>query len=231
MTTVNVTSSSTAASTAAAATAASSKSVNDTQANFLRLLVTQMQNQDPTNPMDNAQLTTQIAQLNTVSGINQLNTTVQSLASSMQSTQALQASNLLGRAVLVVGSNVQLAQGRAVMGVDFAQAVDAVSITVKDSAGKVVRTLSAGAQPAGVQSMAWDGKTLSINNKECTDAGTSAADGNYRFEVTALRNGQSVTATTLAAGTVDSVSLAASGVMLNVAGQGKVALADVRQVS
>ena len=222
MTTVNVTSSSTAASTAAAATAASSKSVNDTQANFLRLLVTQMQNQDPTNPMDNAQLTTQIAQLNTVSGINQLNTTVQSLASSMQSTQALQASNLLGRAVLVVGSNVQLAQGRAVMGVDFAQAVDAVSITVKDSAGKVVRTLSAGAQPAGVQSMAWDGST---------DAGTSAADGNYRFEVTALRNGQSVTATTLAAGTVDSVSLAASGVMLNVAGQGKVALADVRQVS
>ena len=108
------------------------------------------------------------------------------------------------------------------MGVDFAQAVDAVSITVKDSAGKVVRTLSAGAQPAGVQSMAWDGST---------DAGTSAADGNYRFEVTALRNGQSVTATTLAAGTVDSVSLAASGVMLNVAGQGKVALADVRQVS
>lgn len=208
-------------STAASATAASTQSVNEAQTNFLKLLVTQMQNQDPTNPMDNAQMTSQIAQLNTVSGINQLNSTMQSLAVTLQSSQALQASNLLGRNVLVAGSGLQLVQGQATMGVDFAQSADSVSITVKDSAGAVVRTLSAGAQPAGVQNIFWDGST---------DAGSTASDGSYSFEIRASHNGQSVTATPLAAGRVDSVSMAAGGLTLSVAGLGNVALADVKQV-
>jgi flagellar basal-body rod modification protein FlgD len=219
MTVSNV--SNTGASAAATSTASSTQSVNEAQTNFLKLLVTQMQNQDPMNPMDNAQMTSQIAQLNTVSGINQLNTTVQSLASTMQASQALQASSLLGRDVLVAGSSVQLAQGQAAMAMDLDKAADAVTLTVKDSAGKVVRTLSAGPQPAGPQNIFWDGST---------DAGGSAADGNYSFEVQALRNGQAVTATTLAAGRVDSVSMAASGLTLSVAGVGNVALADVKQV-
>ena len=209
-------------SAAAAATALSTQSVSEAQANYLKLLVTQMQNQDPLNPMDNAQMTSQIAQLNTVAGINQLNTTVHSLASGIQASQALQASNLLGRNVLVEGSAVQLAQGQAVMGVDFAKAADAVTITVKDSAGKVLRTLLTGAQAAGMQNIFWDGST---------DAGGSAPDGNYSFEIEARRAGQAVAATALTAGRVDSVSIAANGLTLSVAGLGKVALADVRQVS
>ncbi len=219
MTVTNV-SNSTAAS-AAAATASSTQSVSDAQANFLKLLVTQMQNQDPMNPMDNAQMTSQIAQLNTVSGINQLNTTVQSLAAAMQSSQALQASSLLGRDVLVAGSNLQLAQGQASMGVDFAQAADAVTVTVKDSAGQVVRTLSAGAQAAGLQAISWNGTT---------DAGGTAADGSYSFEVQAVRNGQAVNTTPLVAGRVDSVSLAGTGLSLNLPGLGRFALSDVKQV-
>ena len=213
--------SNTGASAAAASTAASTQSVSDAQANFLKLLVTQMQNQDPMNPMDNAQMTSQIAQLNTVSGINQLNSTVQSLASSLQASQALQAAGLLGREVLLAGSRVQLAQGQAAMAMELDKAADTVTVTIKDSAGKVVRTLSAGAQPAGAQNIFWDGMT---------DAGGSAADGNYSFEIQALRNGQSVSATALAAGRVDSVSMAASGLTLSVAGLGNVALSDVRQV-
>ena len=208
-------------SAAASSTAASNQSVSEAQTNFLKLLVTQMKNQDPMNPMDNAQMTSQIAQLNTVSGINQLNTTVQSLASTLQASQALQASSLLGRNVLVAGDRVQLLQGQAVMAMDLARDADTVSVTIKDSAGKVVRTLPGGAQPAGAQNIFWDG---------ATDAGASAADGNYSFEIQALHNGQPVTTTALSAGRVDSVSMAASGLTLSVAGLGNVALADVKQV-
>lgn len=213
--------SNTGVSAAAASTASSTQSVNEAQANFLKLLVTQMQNQDPMNPMDNAQMTSQIAQLNTVSGINQLNATVQSLASTLQASQALQASSLLGRDVLVAGSSFKLSQGQAAMAMDLDKAADTVTVTIRDGAGKVVRTLSAGAQPAGAQNILWDGST---------DGAGSAADGNYRFEIQALRNGQAVTATTLAAGRVDSVAMAASGLTLSVAGLGNVALADVKQV-
>ena len=76
--------------TTAAASVAPAAQTDEAQSRFMKLLVAQMQNQDPLNPMDNAQMTSQIAQLQTVSGINQLNTTVQSLLSNYQSVQQLQ---------------------------------------------------------------------------------------------------------------------------------------------
>jgi flagellar basal-body rod modification protein FlgD len=213
---------STAGSMSAASTAPSgAQALAETQARFYKLLVAQMKNQDPTNPMDNSQMTSQIAQMNTVSGINQLNTTVQSLASTLQGSQAMQSASLLGRNVLVAGTSLQLLQGQASFGANLSQAVDTANVTIQDSAGKTVRTLALGAQPAGIQNFAWDGST---------DAGKTAADGAYTFELQASQNAQPVTTTTLSSGQVQSVSMASTGLKLNLSGLGSVVFSDLQQV-
>jgi flagellar basal-body rod modification protein FlgD len=207
-------------STATTATAATS-SIDETQARFYKLLVAQMQNQDPMNPMDNSQMTSQIAQMNTVSGINQLNTTVQSLASNLQGSQAMQSASLLGRNVLVAGTTLQLSQGQASFGANLTQAVDTANVTLKDSSGKIVRTMSLGAQAAGIQNFAWNGST---------DAGQTSPDGTYTFDIQATQRAQPVTVTTLSSGLVQSVSMATSGLKLNLAGLGHVVFSDLQQV-
>lgn len=207
--------------TAQTSASSATGSVDDAQSNFMKLLVAQMQNQDPMNPMDNAQMTSQMAQLNMVSGINQLNTTLSSALSSFQATQTMQASSLIGREVLVPSSTLQLSSGQAKMGVDLAQSVDSLKLTVLDSAGQTLRSIDLGAKPAGLTQLAWDG---------ATDAGAAASDGSYSFKLEALRNGQSVTATALSAAQVGGVSLSNNNVRLSLPGLGEVALADVRQV-
>ena len=90
----------------------------------MTLLVTQLKNQDPMNPLDNAQLTSQLAQLSTVTGVNKLNTTLESLKASYQSSESLQAANMIGHGVLVEGNYVKLPGGNGILGVDLASAAD-----------------------------------------------------------------------------------------------------------
>ncbi|MFL9877435.1 flagellar hook assembly protein FlgD [Herbaspirillum rhizosphaerae] len=204
------------------------------QQRFLKLLTVQMQNQDPTNPMDNSQLTTQLAQLSTVSGISQLNTTLAALMSNLGTSQSLQAANMIGHSVLAPGNNVTLtsdtskdASGndvttqKAVFGVQLASAADSVKITIRDSAGNVVHSLDLGSQAAGTVPIIWNG---------ATDAGTQAQDGTYTFDVTATSAGASVGATALAFGTVASVSTGTDGVKLNVSNIGTIKSTDVVQI-
>ena len=207
--------------TAQTSASSATGSVDDAQSNFMKLLVAQMQNQDPMNPMDNAQMTSQMAQLNMVSGINQLNTTLSSALSSFQATQTMQASSLIGREVLVPGTTLQLSEGQAKMGADLAQSADSLKLTVLDGAGQALHSIDLGPQSAGLVQLDWDG---------ATDAGAAAADGRYSFKLEALRNGQSVTATALSAVQVGGVSLSNNSVRLSLPGMGDVALADVRQV-
>lgn len=216
---VNSTSSSTGV-TAQTATASGGR-VEQSQADFMKLLVAQMQNQDPMNPMDNAQMTSQLAQLNTVSGISQLNTTLSSVLSSFQSSQTMQASSLIGREVLVPISKLQLAKGQASMGVELNQSVESLKLTVLDSAGQTLRSIDLGPQAAGLKPLSWDG---------VTDAGATAADGGYSFKIEAMANGQKVTATALSTAQVSGVTLSSNSVFLNLPGMADVALADVRQV-
>jgi flagellar basal-body rod modification protein FlgD len=190
------------------------------QDRFLTLLVTQMKNQDPLNPMDNAAVTSQLAQLSTVNGIDKLNTTLTALQGSYQSSQSLQAASLIGHGVLIPGSSTTLAGGKALMGVDLTEAADDVKITIRDSAGKPIHTMELGAQAIGTLPLQWDGQT---------DAGTAAANGNYTFEVAATRAGAASKATALSYGEVASVSSNAQGVKLNVPTVGAVDLAAVRQ--
>ncbi len=191
-----------------------------TQDRFLTLLVTQMKNQDPLNPMDNAQVTSQLAQLSTVNGIDKLNTTLSALQGDYRSSQSLQAASLIGRGVLFPGASTTLAEGKSLLGVDITEAADQVNVTIRDGAGKAVRTMDLGRQDIGTVPLSWDGKT---------DRGAAAVDGNYTFEVAATRGGVKTAAETLSFGQVASVSSNAQGVKLNVPNVGGVDVGAVRQ--
>jgi flagellar basal-body rod modification protein FlgD len=203
------------------APASATDTATATQDRFMKLLVTQMKNQDPLNPMDNAQVTSQMAQLSTVSGIDKLNATLQSLMGSYQSSQSLQATSMIGHGVLVPGSSVALSGSKAILGMDLAGSADSVQVTITDASGKQVQKINVGASDAGVQPLAWDG---------AMDSGAVAPDGNYTFAVTATRGGQAVGATALSFAQVASVSTGSAGVKLNLPGRGSVALTDVRQI-
>lgn len=192
-----------------------------TQDRFLKLLVTQMKNQDPLNPMDNAQVTSQMAQLSTVSGIDKLNVTLQALSESMMSNQSMQAASMIGHGALVPGKGVDLTNGAAYGGVDLAQSVDKLDIAIYDKAGALVRNISLGSQPVGLVNWQWDGRN---------DAGTKVTDGSYTFEVNAVQAGKAADATALQFGMVNSVTQGKEGVKLSVGQLDGIALSQVRQI-
>ena len=192
------------------------------QDQFLKLLITQMQHQDPLNPLDNSQVTSQLAQISTVTGIDKLNTTITGMNTAMVASQSLQASALIGKGVVAPGNALLLSSSQAVGGVQFPAPVDQAAITITNAAGQVVKTINLGAQQAGTQTFSWDGST---------DAGGKAADGNYTFTVSALQNGQKVTtAATLGYGLVQSVTLGGDQLQLNTLGMGVVPMNKVQQI-
>lgn len=193
---------------------------------FMTLLVTQLKNQDPLNPMDNAQMTSQLAQLQTVTGVNKLNDTLESLKSSYQSSEAMQATNLIGHGVLVEGNNINLTGGKSVFGVELATAADSVKVVVSDPrTGKDVATIDLGAMEADATPLAWDGSS------DAVDAAV-LADGGYSFRIEASRGGQPLTDVKgLSLDSVASVSTnTKDGVKVNLAGKGAITLADIKQV-
>ena len=210
-----------ATNAAAAATAASSSSAANTQDRFLKLLVTQMKNQDPLNPMDNAQVTSQMAQLSTVSGIDKLNVTLQALSNSMTSNQSVQAASMIGHGVLVPGNGVDLANGSAFGGFELTESADRVNITIKDKAGVLVRNIQLGVQPAGTGHWQWDG----LDNN-----GAKVAEGSYTFAANADQAGKKNDVLGLQFGMVNSVSQGKQGVTLSVGQLDGVAISQVKQI-
>jgi flagellar basal-body rod modification protein FlgD len=176
---------------------ASSSSASSLQSTFLQLLVTQMQNQDPTNPMDSSQMTSQLAQINTVSGISQLNTTLTSLASQLSSSQEPQAASLIGATVLTPGTSVSVASGQAgAFGVQLANSVSDLQVVVKNSSGQIVNTIDLGPQSAGTVPIGWT---------PTDTTGTTLPNGTYTISAVGTINGQPATAPTLTGSTVESV--------------------------
>ena len=198
---------------------------------FMTLLVTQLKNQDPLNPLDNAQVTSQLAQLQTVTGVNKLNTTLESLKASYQSSESLAATNLIGHGVLVDGDRVTLADGKAILGVDLPSDADSVSVVITDKSGKEVQTIELGSQDAGILPIAWDGvpdpKNLDKDGKPMV-----LPNGDYSFKVVAKKGGEEIKDTkALAFDSVVSVSTnSTDGVKLNLPFKGSVTLADIKQV-
>lgn len=211
---------STAAASALGATTAPSSA--ESEQRFLKLLVTQLNNQDPLNPLDNAQLTSQLAQMSTVSGIEKLNAAFQSMLAQSGSSQVLQSASMIGRTVLVPGSELAFKKGADVpFAIDMPQAADSVKVTVTNAAGDTVRSFDLGALPQGVKTLSWDG----LNDK-----GISVVDGSYTVNVVAASGDAKVAASALTYSSVTSVSQGASGVALDLASGSKAALSEVRLI-
>jgi flagellar basal-body rod modification protein FlgD len=201
---------------AASATAAPKEDPSD---RFLKLLVTQMQNQDPLNPMDNAQVTSQMAQINTVTGIEKLNDTVKSLSSQMLSAQMMQGAGLVGRSVLLQGNALRFGEDRvATGGFELTSAADSVKVEVLSPSGRVLDTIDVGAASAGRSGFEW-----------AAPEGTST-DG-ITFRVVARSGGATLAATPLTPDLVRAVSTAGDTLQLELAFGGSVPYTQVKAIS
>ena len=160
--------------------------------------MTQLKNQDPTNPADSSQMTSQLAQINTVTGIGQLNTSLTSLATQLSAGQSTQAALLIGSTVLAPGSDVTVSKGSASsFGVQLANDVSDLNLVVKNSSGQIVNTIKLGAQSAGV---------VPVTSWTPTDTnGATLPDGSYTITAQGTINGAAATAPTLSASQVQSV--------------------------
>jgi flagellar basal-body rod modification protein FlgD len=194
-----------------------------TQADFLKLMTAQLQAQDPTNPVDNSQFVSQMAQFSQLSATQQLDTDLQSLASSvssaMQTSQVLSSSNLVNRQVLVPSGTMSFDGTDSMKGAVNVTASSSVTVQVLDGSGNVVRTMALGSQNAGLSQFSWDGKD---------DNGNAVAAGTYTLKATA----GSSSLDTYVAGTVTGVGYGGEslGTYLQVAGVGGVSLSQVAQI-
>ncbi|WP_343551887.1 flagellar hook assembly protein FlgD [Pantoea sp.] len=202
--------------------ATSGNSSADLQNQFLNMLVAQLKNQDPTNPMDNSQLTTQLAQINTLSGIEKLNTTLGSISGQISTSQSLQSSTLIGHGVMVNGSQVLVGSGTTTpFGVELATASTATSVTIKDSNGTTVRTIDLGKLTSGVHTFSWDGKL---------DDGSTAPDGKYSVSLAASSGSTQLVAQPLNYAYVNGVSSTDGTTKLDLGTMGSATLDEIRQI-
>ena len=192
------------------------------QQDFLQLMLTQLKNQDPFKPMESGEFLGQIAQFGTVQGLAGLQTSFDSLSSSLVSNQALQASTLVGRSALVETSTMRIATGQTVAGaIDLPSSSPAVSVSIRDAAGQPVRTIQLGAQTQGLTQFTWDG---------LADDGTAAPAGRYTFGAAYLSGTDSVAADTLLRAPIDSVLFGADGFDVELRGIGELPFTAVREI-
>ncbi|AYV20637.1 MULTISPECIES: flagellar hook assembly protein FlgD [Vibrio] len=195
------------------------------QEDFLSLLTKQLAQQDPFKPVSNDQMIAQMASFATVDGIGKMNTQFESLNSSMTSNQALQASSLVGRDVLVPGAaGVKEADAGMAAMVKLPQSMDNVFVRVENEMGQLVRTFDVGAKPGGDARVEWDGKD---------DQGNPMPAGKYKVKASGLLDGESREFEVSTYANVNSVLLGKGdgNVLLNLAGfENPVRLAEVLEV-
>ncbi|WP_293764546.1 flagellar hook capping FlgD N-terminal domain-containing protein [uncultured Aquitalea sp.] len=209
-------------SASSGSSSSSTTSAQGIQDRFLKLLVAQLKAQDPSNPMDNSQITSQMAQISQVSGMQQLNTAMQSLVQSQAANQSMMAASMIGKEAMVPGNALTLSGGAAVQGgVKLSDSVSDLSVSIKDANGNVVDTVNVKSPSAGYNAFEWDGKDSN---------GNALPDGKYTFSVS-TGSTSSVTATAYANQTVSAVSWVSGSPQLIMKDGTKVALGDVAQLS
>lgn len=195
------------------------------QEDFLRLLTQQLSMQDPSKPVDNNAMITQMASFSTVEGISQMTDQFSDLNAVMTSSQALQASTLVGQKVLIPSNDSYQQAGGGISGVvSLPQAVPGLKLRVENEAGELIKTINMPDAPAGNNDFSWDGTD---------DNGDSVAAGNYKISATGMVDGEKQELAVSTYGHVASVSLGntANGVILNLRGLGNISLNDVLAVA
>ncbi|SHM26924.1 flagellar hook assembly protein FlgD [Vreelandella subglaciescola] len=202
---------------------------------FLTMLITQLQNQDPMDPMKNKDMTAQLAQINTVSGIEQLNDTLNGITQQVDASQMIEASGLIGNAVLVPGSNVKVSTGEneegdaqtttTPFGIELENPASRVEVTLTNQSGEVVATREIENVKAGVESFSWDGQAK---------GGEAVPDGAYNVSLKAFNaDGEEMPSTALNYALVQGVTPATANedVRLDLGGvYGQVAMNDIKQI-
>ena len=191
---------------------------------FLQLLVTQMKNQNPLDPQENGEFVAQLAQFSSLESMQSLNDSVSSIAAGLQSSQALQASSLVGRNVIVETSKALVDTSKEMKGtVNLTSSSTATSVGIYDKDDKLVRTIDLGTQKAGKIDFTWNG---------LNDDGEAVAAGAYTFKATASIDGKATTMTTNLPASVTSVTMGTNGseMTLNLAGLGSVALSKIQSI-
>ncbi|SEQ36350.1 flagellar basal-body rod modification protein FlgD [Pseudomonas sp. NFACC02] len=191
---------------------------------FLQLLVTQMQNQNPLDPQDNSEFVAQLAQFSSLETMQNLSSSVDAIGGMYQSSQALQASSLVGRSVIVDSGSTNVDTSKGMTGQVILPSTSTVtSVNVYDSNGTIVRTIDLGEQKAGTASFTWDGKD---------DAGQALATGNYSFKASGSLDGTNTGLKTYLPATVTSVTMGSAGsaMTLNLANGENIALSKVQQI-
>jgi len=194
------------------------------QEDFFKLLTEQLSMQDPSKPVENDQMISQMTSFTMAEGISGLADRFDQFASDMTSNQALQASTMVGRKVLVPTDKANLETGAGVTGmIATPQTAQNVKISIKDSTGATVKTIELGDVEQGTKEFEWDGK---MSN------GEEAPAGNYSFSVNAQVGGQSEELPIQMHARVQSVSTGGDrGVVLNLKGLGGIKLSDVTEIS
>lgn len=196
-----------------------------TQEDFFSLLTKELAHQDPTKPVDNNEMISQMTAFSTTDGVSKLNDSFAGFAASMTSSQALQASSLVGRSVMVDDNIFGMTEGEAVKGkLVTDEPASNVKIYVENDKGEAIQTVPVGNVDAGEFAFTWDGQT---------SEGEPAPEGAYRFRIVGLVEGQASELQAMTYRKVDSVTLAGSGgnIVLNLNGGSNMALADVIEVS
>jgi flagellar basal-body rod modification protein FlgD len=217
---------------AAAATAASQAGSSGgsgglpqiSQADFLSLIIAQLKSQDPTQPADPNQFVNEFATLSEVSGINGMNSSMGSLSSSMQASQLLSGTSLIGRQVLAAGTAANLGAGGTVSGAVSAPAgATSVTIQVTDANGQLVKTMQVAPQSSGLTNFTWDGTT---------NSGAAAPAGTYTFAAAAVSGGTQTSLSPYLQSTVNSVTIDPSTQTLSLnTSSGPLSLSNVVQVN
>lgn len=195
------------------------------QQDFLRLMVAQIKNQDPMQPQVNGEFLSQLAQFSTNDGVSKMQESMQQMANSLQSNQALQASALVGRKVLVSSDSLKLdSEGDVKTAIDIPPGASNLNAFIYSDKGELIKTMPLGQQEPGFFQFAWDGTGQD---------GKRLTEGKYKVAVHGTYMGKEVAFNTMTSANVDSVSIGQNGegLKLNVAGVGAVSLDEVRQIT
>lgn len=201
---------------------------------FLKLMITQLENQDPLSPQENTEFIAQLAQFSSVESLDNLNNKFDNFSDNFVANQALQASSLVGRSVTVPTDTTLLEPAGVVSAfADVPSSTNRVNINIYNDKGVLVDQIDAGAQPAGPFVLRWDGKYAEVNGEQLdwvSEHPDGVLPGKYRFSIEASLDGENTQLDTSLSANVNSVTVGANGnLTLNLAGIGAVGLADVKQ--
>ena len=193
------------------------------QSDFLKLMTTQLNNQDPTQPTDSSQMLAQMAQLSTVSGIQDMQSSLKQLVNTMLASQTTQAAALVGHQVVAPGSTATLSSNGLSGAVDLTQDTNQLAVGIYDSAGQLVKQVNLGEQGKGTIPFSWDGMM---------DDGTAAPNGLYKIKAMANVSGSAEAMGTYVASKVDSVTVdsASQNITLNTSGGDAINISDIKQL-